>query len=268
MNKIAIIGNLETNKSIARLIINHNLNLDQVVFINEKQENIDDFLCNINASFFKENDIFKTSDYSCLNDSTMLVILDGNIDDIIKKSIDNNFSGIYIVGVDDVNIICNKIYSLTNVPTYKIIGIGCMSECNHISSIISEKLKISKKNINIYVIGDKRNYVIPYYISNIGVLKIYDCFSDDELESITSDFNSNFDFNVSRLDSIIYLIDVMVNDKREILSVSSYDMETGIYLSQMSIVDKFGVRDVIKLDLDEEDTKSINYAIDCIKKDI
>lgn len=264
MNVLAFAGSKLEQKEFAKYIVNHNINVDEVIFISEKQKKTNkDF----DASFFKSNITFKYGTYSNLKNASILVIASCNIEHVCANAVKNNFTGIYVVATNDVNIDCYKIYKLTNVATYKVVGIGTINECNNITEIVSKKLKISKKNINSYVIGDKRNYIVPFYISNIGVMSLYDCFSDEDLSSIIDDaINKNE--NNSKIESLIELIDVMINNECQILCVSSYDMETGIYLSMPSIVDKNGVRDVISLDLNEQDLSKLQTTINSIKKEI
>lgn len=273
MNKIVVIGSFETNKNYIYSLVNQNINTCEVVFINEKQENIDEIFLNISASFFKTNTNIKMGKYNSCSDASILVITGkqdiNTIKEIVKNAKENNFDGIYLIATDNVNIDSYFVLKFSLAPTHKIIGIGTMSETAYLNNIVASKLSLSKKCINSYVLGDKENYIIPWNISNIGIMGINDCLTSDELKSIEQEFKSNFiNSDYLKANSLAYLTDVIINNKSEILTVSSYDTETGIYISMPTIVDRHGVRENINIDLSEEDTTSMYNAIKNIKSNI
>ena len=273
MNKIAIIGSFETNKNYAYSLINQGINIDELVFINEKQDNIDKIFLNLSASFFESNISIKTGKYNSCSDASMLVIT-GNQDintikDIVKNTCANNFDGMYLLATDDVNRDCYFVFSESSVPTHKVIGIGTMSETRYLNKIVSDRLDLSQKCINSYVLGDKNNYIIPWNISNIGVMSIDNCLTVEVLKNIEEEFKTKFENDSYIIGfSLAYLTDVIINNKKEILTVSAYDTETGIYISVPAIVDRCGVKEIINIELDDKGTDSMYNTIQSIKKSI
>ena len=109
MSKIAIIGFSDTNKNYVYSLINQNINIDEIVFIDWKQENVDNIFLNFNASFFESKIKFRVGDFKYLKDATLLVIT-GNVDYdsislIVDKSLENSFSGIYVLATNNVIIV-------------------------------------------------------------------------------------------------------------------------------------------------------------------
>lgn len=269
--KIAIVGSFDINKSYAYDLINRNINIDELVFIEESKENIKEILLNKGASFFECNISIKLGTYSSVSDASILIITGSQdkstIEKIVNSASSNNFNGIYMLATDNVNIDCYHVYSISNVPTHKVIGIGTMKESACLSYIISDRLNLNKSLINTYVIGDSTNYIIPWDICNIGVLRLEDCFPIDTFNSIKEELDKTFINNTYiTVTSLAYLTDVIINNKKQILTVSSYDSETGIYISVPSIVDRSGVRESISLDLNDNDINSMNSAIKYIKE--
>lgn len=273
MNKIVVIGSFETNKNYIYSLVNQDINTCEVVFINEKQENIDEIFLNTHASFFKSSINIKSGNYNSCGDASIFVITgkqDTNtIREIVKNAKENKFDGIYLIATDNVNIDSYFVFSSSLVPTHKVIGIGTMAETNYLNNLVADKLNLNNRCINSYVLGDNDSYIIPWNISNIGVMNINDCLNSDQLKSIEKEFKTNF-VNSPYLKgcSLAYLTNVIINDKKEILTVSSYDMETGVYISIPAIVDKCGVRESISVELSKEDTNDVYNAIKNIKSSI
>lgn len=271
--KIAIVGSFDINKSYAYDLINHNINIDELVFIEESKENIKEILLNKGASFFESNISIKLGTYSSVSDASILIITGSQdksaIEKIVNSASSNNFNGIYMLATDNVNVDCYYVYNISSVPTHKVIGIGTMKESACLSYIISDRLNLNKNLINAYVIGDSANYIIPWDICNIGVLGLEDCFQSDTFNSIKEELDKTF-INNTYITAIAlaFLTDVIINNKKQILTVSSYDAETGIYISMPSIVDRSGVRESISLDLNDNDINSMNSAIKYIKESI
>lgn len=271
MNKIVIIGYSDTNKNYAYSLINKNINIDEIVFIAKKQEDMTDM--NTTASFFKSNTKIKYGTYKSCKDANILVIT-GNksideLSEIVNGAKENGFSGIYLLATSNINVDCYNILKLSHEPTNKAIGIGSLAETAYLNHIISDRLEISVSNVNSYVLGNDKEYIIPFDVCNIGVLKLSDCFNDDTLESIKKEFLENFARNAyTDASSLSYITDVLLNNRKEILTASSYDTETGIYINLPSIIDRNGVKEVINIDLNELDQNNLYSCISSLKKQI
>ena len=215
--KIAIVGSFDINKSYAYDLIDHNINIDELVFIEESKENIKEILLNKGASFFESNISIKLGTYSSVSDASILIITGSQdksaIEKIVNSASSNNFNGIYMLATDNVNVDCYHVYSISSVPTHKVIGIGTMKESACLSYIISDRLNLNKNLINAYVIGDCANYIIPWDICNIGVLGLEDCFQSDTFNSIKEELDKTF-INNTYITAIAlaFLTDVIINN--------------------------------------------------------
>jgi L-lactate dehydrogenase len=159
----------------------------------------------------------------------------------------------------------------------KVLGSGTTLDTARLRYMISEKVGICPKNIEAYVIGEHGDSeFVPWSNANIA-LKSIKCFlTDEERNQIEEDVRNSAYEIISKKGATAYGIGMclaritaaILEDKNIILSVSSYDQAHDICISTPAIVNSSGVKDKIRIPLNEEEGKMLKHSIDVISEAI
>ena len=243
----------------------------------------------------------KAGEYSECKDAEIVVITAGvnqkpeqsrleltSINAKIMKEITHNimksgFNGVIIVASNPVDIMTYVVAKESGLPKNKVIGSGTVLDTARLRYLMAEYLNVSSKNVHAYIMGEHGDSsFVPWEHAYVGCKKIKDVMKDnnkpmEDLKKIHEDV-VNAAYNIIEKKKATYygigmalnrLVRAILDDENSILTVSTYlENQYGqddIYIGVPAIINSNGVRDIIKLELNEEEQRKLNKSCKLIK---
>jgi len=195
---------------------------------------------------------------------------------IIPKIKEYNTTGILLVATNPVDIMTYAALKLSGFPDNRVIGSGTILDTSRLRYVLGERLKVDPRNVHAYIIGEHGDSEVPAWsLASVAGTKLKDYTAAYGQELDDSYLNSIFEqvknaaYKIIELKGRTYyaiglgltrIVESIIRDENAILTVSSllhdYYGVDDVCLSVPTIVNRSGVREVLKLPLtDEEITK-------------
>lgn len=204
---------------------------------------------------------------------------------ITKSIMASGFNGVIVVASNPVDIMTYVVAKVSGLPKNKVIGSGTVLDTARLRYIMAEYLNVSSKNIHAYVMGKHGDSsFVPWNHAYVGCKKISDVMKDnnhpmDDLEKIHKDVvNAAYEI-INKKKATYYgigvalsrLVKAILEDEHGILTVSAYlkDGEYGqddIYIGVPAIICSDGIREVVNLDLTDEEQAKLDESCKIIKE--
>ena len=297
MNKVVIVGCGNVGMAYAYALVNQKVYVDELVLIDINKDRAEGEAMDLNhcMAYSPSKINVKVGDYEDCRDAKIVVIaaganqkpdetrldlIDKNasiFNGIIDSVVSNGFDGIFVVATNPLDVMTYITLKYSKFPTNKVIGSGTTLDTSRLRYLLSDKLGVCPKNIEAYVIGEHGDSeFIPWSNVNIAYKKISDILSFEELNSIEDEVRNAAYEIINRKGATAYgigmclvrITNAILEDKKIILPVSSWDNENNICISTPAIVGKNGVDDKIYIPLNEEEKNKLINSINVIKEAI
>ena len=196
------------------------------------------------------------------------------IENIVKNVMKYSFQGIFLIATNPVDIITDTVFRISKIAPNKVIGTGTSLDTARLRFLISEKLEINPKNIHAYIIGEHGDSeFFPLSNATIGLNPITKYLTKEELRDISLNVKNsayeiinkkgftNFGIGIC----LVRITNAIFQNENVILTVSCYNKEHDLYISQPAIINKNGIKEVIKLNLTKEEQKLFLNSINILK---
>lgn len=247
--------------------------------------------------------IIKAGDYSDCKDAQIVVITAGvaqkpgqtrlelaEVNTKIMKGITENimssgFDGIIVVASNPVDLMTYVVSEVSGLPKNRVIGSGTVLDTARLRYLMADYLKISSKNIHAYIMGEHGDSsFVPWDHAYIGCKKVKDVMKDNgyPMENLSKIHKGVVDaaYEIIEKKKATYygigmalnrLIRAILDDENAILTVSTYlkDGQYGqhdIYIGVPAVINSCGVRELLKLDLNQEEQAKLDRSCELIKE--
>ena len=252
-------------------------------------------------SFAPQKMVIKAGDYSDCKDAQVVVITAGlaqkpgqtrlelaETNTRIMKSITQSimasgFNGVIIVASNPVDLMTYVVSKVSGLPKNQVFGSGTVLDTARLRYIMSDYLKVSSKNIHAYIMGEHGDSsFVPWAHCYVGCKKIIDVMKDnhhpmDKLNKIHEGVvNAAYEI-INKKKATYYgigmalnrLVRAVLDDENSILTVSTYlNNQYGqddIFIGVPAIINKNGVRELLELELNEEEQAKLDNSCKLIK---
>ncbi len=294
MRKIVIVGCGNVGMSYAYAMTVAGTNIDELVLIDINADKAEGEALDLNHAMSYAPNHFKVyaGSYADCADATIVVICAGRnqnvgetrvdlihkntevFTDIISKINQTQFSGIYLVATNPLDIMTYVTYKLSGFAPHRVLGSGTTLDSARLRFLIGDKLQINPKNVHGYVIGEHGDSeLVPWDNVIIGLDKVNKFLDADTKEQIGKDV-ANSAYEIIRKKgstcygigmSLLKITNAILTNDNSIMTVSAYNKEHDIYFSIPSILNKNGVKKSFYINLTEKDEKLLQHSIDEIK---
>lgn len=281
-NKVVIVGCGNVGSSYAYALLNQKTFVQELVLIDINQDKAEGDAMDLNHSlvFSPSKMKIKAGSYEDVKDAKIVCIAAGLnqkpgetrldlinknkaiIEDIVNNVVSHGFNGIFLIATNPVDVITEIVYECSKFPINKVIGSGTSLDTSRLRYLISDKLEINPKNVHAYVIGEHGDSeFVPWSCATIGLNPIKNYLDDKELNDIYIDVRdsaykiiekkgfTNFGIGVC----LVRITNAILGNENSIITVSCFDKEHNLFISQPAIINKDGVKDVIKLELTDKE---------------
>lgn len=253
--------------------------------------------------FAPQKMVIKAGDYQDCSDAEIVVITAGVaqkpgqtrlelaevntkiVKEITKNIMNSGFHGIIIVASNPVDLMTYVVYKVSGLPKNKVIGSGTVLDTARLRYMLAEYLDVSSKNVHAYIMGEHGDSsFVPWNHCYVGCKKLIDVIKDanheiEDLEKIHKGVvNAAYEI-INRKKATYYgigmslnrLVRAILDNENSILTVSTYleDGEYGqndVYIGVPAIINENGVRELLKLELNEKEQEKLNTSCQLIKE--
>lgn len=293
-NKIVIVGCGNVGMSYAYALLNQRTYVNELILIDINTRKLEGEVMDLNhcLAYSPSKINIKLGNYNDCSDAKIVVIAAGanqavgetrmdliNKNSVIFKSIvesvmASGFNGIFLVATNPLDVMTYLTYKYSKLPHSRVLGTGTTLDTARLRYMIGDKVGISPKDIEAYVIGEHGDSeFIPWSNASIALKGIDAYLKEEEKDRIEHDVRNSAYEIIDRKGATYYgigmclarITDAILGDENIILSVSAYDKENDIYISTPAIVNNSGVKEKIYIPLNEEEKDKIKNSIRVIK---
>ena len=190
---------------------------------------------------------------------------------------------IYVIVANPVDVLTYVFHKITNIPAQRIIGSGTILDTSRLQSALAKRFHISPKNVHAHVYGEHGDsQFVPWSLAHIANNHV-DAYRDSSPDRDLIDWNGNYQeveefvkksgakiieskgatfFAVAM--AVCHLCRCLGSDAGTALTVSTmmngeYGVED-VCMSALTLVDKNGVRGIIRNPLTEEEMEKLRTS--------
>ena len=246
----------------------------------------------------------KAGDYSECKDANVVVITAGLpqkpgqsrlelavantkiVKEITEQVMASGFNGVFIIASNPVDLMSYVVSKVSGLPTSKVIGSGTVLDTARLRYLIAEYLDVSSKNVHAYILGEHGDSsFVPWEHCYVGCKKMVDIMEDNNypMEDLKKIHDGVWKAAYEIIDkkratyygigmALNRLVKAVLNDENAILTVSTYQNgeyeQEGLYIGVPAIINKNGVKEILKLKLSKEDQAKFDHSCDIMKENI
>lgn len=293
-NKVVIIGCGNVGEAYAYALLNQKTYVNELVLIDVNKEKAMGDAMDLNhclafapskikiyAGSYKDvvdaNIVTIAAGVNQKQGETRLELLERNkkiMEDIVKNVLDNGFKGIFLVATNPVDLMTNIVYKASKFENAKVIGSGTSLDSARLRFLVGEKIGVNPKNVHAYVIGEHGDSeFIPWSNANIGLNSIKNYLKLEELQIIEEEVKNSAYYIIDKKGftnfgigvCLVKITNAILGDENTIISVSCFNKEHNIYISNPAILGRNGIKEIIKLNLTKEEKDKLLKSINTLK---
>lgn len=301
--KVVLVGTGFVGMSMAYTMLNRG-GVNELILIDiDKEKTIGEEMdLNHGMPYAPQKMLIKAGDYSDCSDAQVVVITAGVaqkpgqtrlelaeinakiMKDITKKIMFSGFNGVIIVASNPVDLMTYVVSKVSGLPKNQVFGSGTVLDSARLRYILSDYLQVSSKNIHAYIMGEHGDSsFVPWEHAYVGCKKIKDLIKEQgksfrELEDIHKNVvNAAYEI-IEKKRATYYgigmalskLVKSVLDNDNSIVTVSTYlkNGEYGqddVFIGVPAVINNNGVRELLKLDLNDEDQEKLNNSCRIIK---
>jgi L-lactate dehydrogenase len=184
---------------------------------------------------------------------------------------------IVIMVTNPVDIMTLLAQSLANIPRNQIIGSGTMLDSQRVSGILAEKLSVSQRSINAYILGEHGDTQFPAwscaYVGGVPLLE-YPGINKNDLDAMAQGVK-NKAYEIIKCKGATFfgiaacvaaLCECILFNQHLIVPVSTYIEEFKVCLSMPVVLARRGIERRIDIQLNDEEKKLLNQSANSLNE--
>jgi len=302
--KIVVVGAGFVGTTFAYSLLIHGL-ASQIVIIDIDQERAEGEVMDLNHGMpFAYPARIWAGDYSDCRDADIVVVAvdkgqkiqqsrlelaEGNfqlLKQIIPSITRYNSEGILLVVTNPLDVMTYVALKLSGFPKNRVIGSGTILDTARLRYLLGEHLQVDPRNVHAYIIGEHGDSEVPVWsLANVAGIRLKDycpiCkvpYSPDDLNDLFLKVkNAGYEIikrkgrtNYGVALGLTKIVESIIRDENAISTVScfleDYHGVSDVCLSVPVILNRTGVKEVIKLPLDDEEISAFQKSATTVRK--
>lgn len=198
------------------------------------------------------------------------------LDDIVSEVLKHNEHGILLIASNPVDIMSYFTWKKSKWPTKRVIGSGTLLDSARFRYLIGKHLNIDPRSVHAHIVGEHGDSELPVWsLANVAGTEL-DIAEEDKADIFANTRDAAYQI-ISAKGATYYAIALaldrictaILRDEGAVLNVSTllddYHGISGVFLGVPCIVDRQGVREVLKLDLSAEEQELLQRSADKLK---
>lgn len=205
---------------------------------------------------------------------------------IVTSVMDNKFDGYLIIVSNPVDIMTYYAYKLSGLPSNQVIGSGTTLDAARLKGFIGAKVDVDPRSVNALVIGEHGDSeLIPWGTVTIGGKDIYSVVEDNKdrigespyemlhqavVKAGWEIFNRKGNTCYGIASAVTGIVKTIMFNENRVYPVSTLLQgeygESDIYTSIPAILNRDGVKEVVKLNLSPSEEEAFHASCENIRK--
>jgi L-lactate dehydrogenase len=304
VNRVALIGTGFVGSSYAFALLNQGVTEELVMIdLNKEKSEGDAMDLNHGLPFAPSRTKIWFGDYSDCKDADIVVICAGANQkpgetrlDLVEKNtkifkgivdqvMGQGFDGVFLVATNPVDILTYAVWKFSGLPKERVIGSGTILDTARFRFLLGEYFDVDTRNVHAYIIGEHGDTELPVWshadIAGTSIdewMKKKPEYKQEHLDELFLNVRDAAYHIIQRKGATYYgiamglvrLTKALLQNENSVLTVSAYlDGEYGqkdIYIGVPAIVNRSGIREIVQLKLNEEETEKFNNSVNVLKK--
>jgi L-lactate dehydrogenase len=304
--RVAIVGTGNVGATTAYSLLNTGL-AAEIVLIDANKSKMEGEMMDLNHAIpLTRPTRIWAGDYSDCEGATVTIVAAGAGQkpgetrlDLVKRNADifasiipeiakHNPHGIILITTNPVDVLTYASWKLSGLPAKQVIGSGTILDTARFRYLLSEHFGVDARSVHAYIIGEHGDSEVPVWsLANIAGMRLPTycqkqgiTYDQAELDSIFQQTKNAAYEIIKRKGATYYavaagitrIVEAILRDQNTVLSVSSYI--SGYYgidnvcLSLPTVVDRGGIENILRLELDESEIDALNKSADILQKTI
>ncbi|MBC8079416.1 MAG: L-lactate dehydrogenase [Gorillibacterium sp.] len=206
---------------------------------------------------------------------------------IVEEVMASGFNGIFLIASNPVDALSYATWKFSGLPSERVIGSGTILDTARLRFLLGQRLNVDTRNVHAYIIGEHGDTELPVWShANIGGLRIPEYLDKQKDIAIEpKEFDEIFAnvrdaaYQIINLKGATYygialglakLTKCILRDERSILTVSTrpqgeYGLDD-IYIGLPAVVGRSGIKEILYLDLNEQEKKQLEHSASVLRK--
>ena len=190
---------------------------------------------------------------------------------VVESIMASGFDGILIIASNPVDGMTYLAQKVSGLPKERVIGSGTILDTARLRYMMSEYLDVSSSNMHAYIMGEHGDSsFVPWTHAYVGSKSLLELLDEkgkplSDLHDIYTNVQQAAYEIINRKKATFYgiglslnrLVHAVLDDENAILTVSAYQegeyQQKGLYIGVPAVVNREGIREVIRLKLNEVD---------------
>ncbi|MBT2701548.1 L-lactate dehydrogenase [Bacillus sp. ISL-40] len=204
---------------------------------------------------------------------------------IVEEIMASGFDGIFLVATNPVDILTYAVWKFSGLPKERVIGSGTILDTARFRFLLGDYFDVDTRNVHAYIIGEHGDTELPVWShADIAGTSISEWsknktgFNQTDLDQIFLNVRDAAYHIIERKGATYYgiamglvrLTKAILQNENSVLTVSAYlDGEYGqndIYIGVPAVVNRYGVRQVVELKLNDEEQGKFVNSVNVLKQ--
>lgn len=207
---------------------------------------------------------------------------------IVPQVAAHNPTGILLIATNPVDVLTYAGWKLSGLPPQRVIGSGTILDTARFRYLLSQELGVDARSVHAYIIGEHGDSEVPVWsLANIAGMRLPEfykaqgmAYDPQRLEGIFRQTRDSAYRIIERKGATYYAVaaglmritQAILRNQRTVFSVSSlidgYYGLTGVCFSLPTVVDRGGVEEVLRLQLDPTEQEKLRASAQVLKETI
>ena len=208
--------------------------------------------------------------------------------DIVPAIAHENPNGVLVVATNPVDILTYAAWRLSGLPPTRVLGSGTILDTARFRFLLSRHFEVDARSVHAYIIGEHGDSEVPVWsLANIAGMRLPDYCRAHGLSCDPAQMRAIFEATrdaayriIERKGATYYAVaaglmritQAILRHQETVLSVSSlienYYGISDVCFSLPTVVDRSGIRKVLRLELDEGEISSLRQSAGALRKTI
>ena len=203
---------------------------------------------------------------------------------VVESIMASGFDGILIIASNPVDGMTYLAQKVSGLPKERVIGSGTILDTARLRYMMSEYLDVSSSNMHAYIMGEHGDSsFVPWTHAYVGSKSLLELLDEkgkplSDLHDIYTNVQQAAYEIINRKKATFYgiglslnrLVHAVLDDENAILTVSAYQegeyQQKGLYIGVPAVVNREGIREVIRLKLNEVDKAKFDSSCRTLKE--
>ena len=203
---------------------------------------------------------------------------------VVESIMASGFDGILIIASNPVDGMTYLAQKVSGLPKERVIGSGTILDTARLRYMMSEYLDVSSSNMHAYIMGEHGDSsFVPWTHAYVGSKSLLELLDEkgkplSDLHDIYTNVQQAAYEIINRKKATFYgiglslnrLVHAVLDDENAILTVSADQegeyQQMGLYIGVPAVVNREGVREVIRLKLNEVDQAKFDSSCRTLKE--